>query len=106
MEFAPAEAGGSDRVTRIVEKPRQPTTNWVQTGIYFYDAEVFDIISTLKPSGRGELEITDVNNAYVERGMMTYEKLQGWWGDSGESIDELLRVSNLVAQTGANKMTS
>ncbi len=93
-----------DKVARIVEKPAQPTSNWVQTGIYFYDNEVFDIVRTLKPSGRGELEITDVNNEYIHRGTMTYEKLQGWWGDAGEDIDELLRVSNLVAQTGANKL--
>jgi glucose-1-phosphate thymidylyltransferase len=102
-EYGVAELEG-DRIVRIEEKPAEPKSNLAVIGIYMYDSEVFDIIKTLKPSRRGELEITDVNNAYIERGTMTYDILQGWWGDSGESIDALLRVSNLVAQTGANKM--
>ncbi len=102
-EYGVAELSG-DRIVRIEEKPAEPKSNLAVIGIYMYDSEVFDIIKTLKPSRRGELEITDVNNAYIERGTMTYDILQGWWGDSGESIDALLRVSNLVAKTGANKV--
>ncbi|RKY63628.1 MAG: spore coat protein, partial [Candidatus Latescibacterota bacterium] len=71
---------------------------------YMYDNRVFDIIRTLKPSARGELEITDVNNKYIEWGEMTYEFLEGWWADAGESIDYYLRANNLVAKYGANKM--
>ena len=66
-----------------------------------YDAGVFEIIRTLKPSGRGELEITDVNNAYIERGEMTWDELEGWWSDAG-TFESLLHASNLVAETGAN----
>jgi glucose-1-phosphate thymidylyltransferase len=72
-----------DRVVRIVEKPRPAPSRQAVTGIYFYDEAVFDIISTLKPSARGELEITDVNNAYVARGDLTYDVLPGWWTDAG-----------------------
>jgi len=68
-----------------------------------YDSSVYEIIRTLKPSDRGELEITDVNNAYIERGEMTWEELEGWWTDAG-TFESLLRASNLVAETGANKM--
>ena len=68
-----------------------------------YDAAVYDIIRSLKPSGRGELEITDVNNAYIARNAMTWEELEGWWTDAG-TFESLLRASNLVAETGANKM--
>jgi glucose-1-phosphate thymidylyltransferase len=68
-----------------------------------YDARVYDIIRSLKPSGRGELEITDVNNAYIERNQMTWEELEGWWTDAG-TFESLLHASNLVAETGANKM--
>ena len=66
-----------------------------------YDGRVFDIIRTLKPSGRGELEITDVNNAYIEMGEMTWDELEGWWTDAG-TFESLLHASNLVAETGAN----
>jgi glucose-1-phosphate thymidylyltransferase len=72
-------------------------------GIYFYDAKVFDIIKTLKPSNRGELEITDVNNRYIEEGTMTYDILEGWWTDAG-TFESLLRANQLVAQTGANRL--
>ena len=72
-------------------------------GIYFYDAAVFDIIRTLVPSGRGELEITDVNNHYIERGEMTWNELKGWWTDAG-TFTSLLNASNLVAKTGANNI--
>ncbi|MDX6484056.1 MAG: glucose-phosphate thymidylyltransferase [Gaiellaceae bacterium] len=91
------------RVARIEEKPKEPKSDYAVIGIYMYDAEVFRIIKTLKPSGRGELEITDVNNAYIERGEMTWDELEGWWTDAG-TFESLLRASNLVAETGANKM--
>ncbi len=93
-----------DRVALIEEKPREPKSNLAVIGIYMYDEQVFDIIADLRPSARGELEITDVNNAYIERGNMTWEMLDGWWGDAGESIDALYRVSALVAKGGANKL--
>lgn len=85
----------------IVEKPKHPKSNLAVIGIYFYDAEVFDIVKTLKPSERGELEITDVNNAYIKEGAMTWEMVDGWWTDAG-TFESLLRASVLVAQTGAN----
>jgi glucose-1-phosphate thymidylyltransferase len=90
-------------VLRIEEKPASPKSEYAVIGIYLYDGEVFDIIRTLKPSGRGELEITDVNNAYIKRDEMTWEELDGWWTDAG-TFESLLRASNLVAETGANKM--
>ena len=90
-------------VVCIEEKPRSPKSEYAVIGIYMYDGEVYDIIRTLKPSGRGELEITDVNNAYIARGEMTWEELDGWWTDAG-TFESLLHASNLVAQTGANKM--
>lgn len=92
------------RIVRIIEKPKEPPSPYAVIGIYFYDPEVFSIIKTLKPSERGELEITDVNNAYAEKGLLECEILEGWWGDAGASIDSWLRVNNLVAQTGANKL--
>jgi glucose-1-phosphate thymidylyltransferase len=91
------------RVIRIEEKPAKPLSDYAVIGIYMYDAGVYDIIRSLKPSGRGELEITDVNNAYIARGAMTWEKLEGWWTDAG-TFESLLHASNLVAETGANKM--
>ena len=89
------------KLVRVVEKPVQPRSNLAVIGIYMYDSRVFDIIKTLKPSNRGELEITDVNNAYIEEGKMTWEMLQGWWTDAG-TFESLLRASMLVSQTGAN----
>ena len=89
------------RVVQIEEKPREPKSEYAVIGIYMYDARVFEIIHTLKPSGRGELEITDVNNAYIERGEMTWDELEGWWSDAG-TFESLLHASNLVADTGAN----
>ena len=91
------------RVVCIEEKPAKPQSDYAVIGIYMYDEEVYDIIGSLKPSGRGELEITDVNNAYIERHAMTWEELDGWWTDAG-TFESLLRASNLVAETGANKM--
>jgi glucose-1-phosphate thymidylyltransferase len=93
------------RVVGIEEKPAQPKSNLAVIGIYFYDSSVFEIVKGLNRSARGELEITDVNNTYIERGEMTYSILDGWWGDAGESFESLLEVSNLVHQTGANKLS-
>ena len=89
------------RVIEIVEKPENPPSNFAVTGIYFYDNDVFEICQTLKPSGRGELEITDVNNAYLQRGDLTHDILDGWWTDAG-TFDSLVRAANLVADGGAN----
>jgi glucose-1-phosphate thymidylyltransferase len=91
------------RVLKIEEKPAEPKSEYAVIGIYMYDARVFEIIRVLKPSGRGELEITDVNNAYIERGEMTWDVLEGWWSDAG-TFESLLYASNLVAETGANKL--
>jgi glucose-1-phosphate thymidylyltransferase len=90
-----------DRVLRIEEKPLRPKSEYAVVGIYMYDARVFEVIRTLKPSGRGELEITDVNNNYIERGEMSWHELEGWWSDAG-TFESLRHASNLVAQTGAN----
>jgi glucose-1-phosphate thymidylyltransferase len=91
------------KIVGIVEKPKVPRSNYAVIGIYLYDADVFQIIKTLKPSDRGEMEITDVNNEYLRRGNLTYDILDGWWTDAG-TFESLLRASNLVAQTGANKI--
>ena len=90
------------RVLRVIEKPKRPPSGYAVTGIYFYDASVFDYVHALKPSRRGELEITDVNNRYIEAGLMTYEILRGWWTDAG-TFESLARASRLVARGGANK---
>jgi len=92
-----------EKVASIEEKPAKPKSALAVIGIYMYDSQVFDIIRTLKPSARGELEITDVNNAYIAAGMMTYEILEGWWADAGESFDGWLEANNLIAKSGANK---
>lgn len=91
------------KVVRIEEKPSVPQSDYAVIGIYMFDANVYNIIRTLKPSGRGELEITDVNNVYIERGEMTWEELEGWWTDAG-TFESLLRASDLVARSGANKL--
>lgn len=98
--FGVAEIEKGKLVT-IIEKPKQPRSNLAVIGIYMYDGRVFDIVKTLKPSDRGELEITDVNNAYVREGTMSWEMLDGWWTDAG-TFESLLRASVLVSQTGAN----
>jgi glucose-1-phosphate thymidylyltransferase len=100
--FGVAEIRG-DKVIGIEEKPGSPRSNYAVVGIYLYDATVFQKIRRLKPSGRGELEITDVNNFYIHEGTLTYEVLDGWWTDAG-TFESLLRASNLVSNTGANKM--
>ena len=81
----------------IEEKPEEPKSNYAITGIYFYDASVFDIIRTLKPSARKELEITDVNNNYVEKGQLAYDILEGWWTDAG-TFESLVRANELVVK--------
>lgn len=91
------------RVIGIEEKPKIPKSNFAVVGIYLYDATVFEKITRLNRSGRGELEITDVNNFYIEEGRLTYDILEGWWTDAG-TFDSLLRANTLVSQTGANKM--
>lgn len=85
------------KVVSIEEKPKQPKSNYAVTGIYMYDAQVFDMIRQLNPSERGELEITDVNNFYIKQGTMSYEILKGYWTDAG-TFDSLLRATNLVAE--------
>jgi glucose-1-phosphate thymidylyltransferase len=92
-----------ERVVRIVEKPESPPSDFAVTGIYFYDESVWEVIPTLEPSGRGELEITDVNNAFVQRGAMEYDVLEGFWGDAGESIDAYYEVNDFVRTHGVNK---
>ncbi|HTR39729.1 MAG TPA: sugar phosphate nucleotidyltransferase [Bryobacteraceae bacterium] len=100
-EVADAERFGvaeihEGRIVGIEEKPANPKSNYAVTGIYMYDETVFDKVRTLVPSGRGELEITDVNNAYIREGTMTYAYLEGWWTDAG-TFESLLRAGNLVA---------
>ena len=97
-----AELDG-DRVLRIVEKPENPPSEYAVTGVYLYDPDVFRVIPTLVPSGRGELEITDVNNWYVEQGTMEYDVLDGFWGDAGESIDAYYAVNDFVRSHGVNR---
>jgi len=86
------------RVVNIEEKPQKPKTSYAVIGLYMYDSDVFEIIKTLKPSGRGELEITDVNNEYIKRGTMTYSIIEGWWGDAGTSFEALFRAGSLVRE--------
>jgi glucose-1-phosphate thymidylyltransferase len=94
--FGVAEVVG-DRVVGIEEKPRAPKSRWAVTGIYFYDARVFDLVAGLSPSKRGELEITDVNNAYVARGELAFDVLTGWWTDAG-TFESLARANDLVGR--------
>jgi glucose-1-phosphate thymidylyltransferase len=92
---------GSGKIAEIIEKPKSPPSNFAVTGIYFYDADVFKMCNSLEPSARGELEITDVNNFYLQRGDLTHDILEGWWTDAG-TIESLHRAHNLVAEGGAN----
>jgi glucose-1-phosphate thymidylyltransferase len=93
--FGVVDLDDQKRITQIIEKPADPPTNLAVTGIYFYDNRVFEIIRTLKPSDRGELEITDVNNAYLEAGELEYDELDGWWTDAG-TFESLYRAATLV----------
>jgi glucose-1-phosphate thymidylyltransferase len=99
--FGVAEIDGN-RIVNIEEKPKHPKSDFAVTGLYMYDGTVFDKIRTLVPSRRGELEITDVNNAYIREGGMTFAYLEGWWTDAG-TFDSLLRAANLVADSEARK---
>jgi glucose-1-phosphate thymidylyltransferase len=94
--FGVAEISGN-KVIGIEEKPKSPKSNYAVTGIYFYDAEVFNIIKTLKPSGRGELEITDVNNYYMSQNNLEYDLMDGWWSDAG-TFESLAKVNEFVAK--------
>jgi len=85
------------RIIRIEEKPRKPLSSFAVIGVYFYDATVFDRIRRLKPSGRGEYEITDVNNSYIEEGSLHHSLLEGWWTDAG-TFESLWHASNMVRQ--------
>ena len=91
------------RIVRVEEKPTNPQSDYAVIGIYMYDHQVFDWIDELEPSARGELEITDVNNRYIEQGTMEYDVLDGWWTDAG-TFDSLLHANKLVAEGGANKV--
>jgi len=95
--FGVAELKG-DQVVGIEEKPKNPKSKYAVTGIYMYDAEVFNVIKTLKPSGRGELEITDVNNYYVKNNAMKYSFMKGWWTDAG-TFESLFHANELVAKS-------
>lgn len=94
--FGVAEIEGS-RVVGIEEKPPHPRSNYAVTGVYFYDDWVWEVIDTLKPSNRGELEITDVNNAYIRKGEMSFDVLSGWWTDAG-TFESLYRANRLIAE--------
>ncbi len=102
QRFGVPELDG-ERVLQIEEKPKNPKSDLAVIGIYFFDNTVFDVIKTLKPSERGELEITDVNNHFINQGTMTWAELEGWWTDAG-TFESLLYASNLVAKTGANNL--
>lgn len=102
--FGVAELKG-DKVTNIIEKPKNPKSPYAVVGVYMYDKTIFDIIHTLKPSKRGELEITDVNNAYLKRGDLEYDLLKGFWSDAG-TFESLFRASNLVKQSEDRKRKS
>jgi glucose-1-phosphate thymidylyltransferase len=103
QRFGVAEIQGNN-VIGIEEKPKVPKSSYAVVGIYLYDQTVFQKIRRLKPSGRGELEITDVNNFYIEENKLTYEIMDGWWTDAG-TFESLLHANNLVAGSGANKMS-
>jgi glucose-1-phosphate thymidylyltransferase len=98
-----AQLNGSRRIERIIEKPEQPPSEYAVTGVYFYDDTVWKVLPELKPSGRGELEITDVNNWYLDRGLMEYDILDGYWGDAGESMDAYYAAHDFVRANGANR---
>ena len=104
-KFGVAEIEGG-RVVNIEEKPQKPKSNYAVIGLYMYDSDVFEIIRTLKPSGRGELEITDVNNEYIKKGSMTYSIIEGWWGDAGTSFEALFRAGSLVREASNDNKPS
>lgn len=91
-----------DRITEIIEKPADPPSSYAVTGVYFYDHQVWDVIDGLEPSTRGELEITDVNNYYIQKDQLQFSTMEGWWTDAG-TFESLRRATELVASTGANQ---
>jgi len=97
QDYGVAEVRGN-KIVSVVEKPRRPKSSFAVIGVYMYDSSVFEVIRKLKPSGRGELEITDVNNVYISRNQMCYDIVDGWWGDAGSSIDGLLKVNNEIRE--------
>jgi glucose-1-phosphate thymidylyltransferase len=101
-----AKLNGDRRIERIVEKPDEPPSEFAVTGVYFYDATVWDVLPVLKPSGRGELEITDVNNWYVDRGLLQYDVVEGFWLDAGESMHAYYEAHDFVRAHGANHESS
>ncbi len=103
QRFGVAEVDEKGNVLSIEEKPKEPKSNYAVIGIYMYDDQVFDIIDNLQPSSRGELEITDVNNAYIQQGAMTSQVLDGWWTDAG-TIESIHRATVMVAKDGANNL--
>lgn len=102
QRFGVAKFDEEGQIQEIIEKPADPPSNMAVTGIYFFDQDVFDLCQTLEPSKRGELEITDVNNAYLKRGDLTHDVLEGWWTDAG-TFESLYRANRLVREGGANK---
>lgn len=87
-----------NKIKKVIEKPKNPPTNYAVIGVYMYNPDVFDVVKDLKPSARGELEVSDVNDWYAKQGKLTYEIFKGWWGDAGVSVDTLLEVNNYVAK--------
>jgi len=98
-----AHLNGARRIERIVEKPEDPPSEFAVTGVYFYDETVWKVLSELKPSGRGELEITDVNNWYLDHGGIEYDIVEGFWGDAGESMQAYYQVQDFVRANGVNR---
>jgi len=96
-EYGIAEVEGN-KIKRVIEKPKNPPSDLAVIGVYMYPPDVFDIIATLAPSARGELEVTDINNVYIQRGEMEYEIIEGWWLDAGENHQALLRANLTVAR--------
>jgi glucose-1-phosphate thymidylyltransferase len=96
---------GARRIERIVEKPEVPPSEFAVTGVYFYDETVWKVLSELRPSGRGELEITDVNNWYLDNGVIEYDIIDGFWGDAGESMQAYYEVQDFVRAHGVNRDT-
>jgi len=92
------------QIEHIIEKPKDPESNLAVTGVYMYPADVFDIVNGLEPSARGELEITDVNNTYIQRGELEFDILDGWWLDAGENAEGLLHANNIVAKSQGVKI--
>ncbi len=105
QRFGVVRINGDGRITQIIEKPPDPPSRLAVTGIYFYDSAVFEMCGQLEPSQRGELEITDVNNAYLKRGDLTHDLLKGWWTDAG-TFESLYRATCLIADGGANHLDS